>query len=437
VFLLLTVTQFGGGVRIAHYFFSVLCSIQSQERVFGLFLLFTEGASDLAENPFLPLFEEVLTMEGTMTCEHAFVCEMFSGKVVAGQNVVQLVKSLVLEFPSTAPKPKIPARATQLLEAVTRNGNVSKLASTWKQLALNRVVYHPDSRDDQAKRELNDETLTELVYPHVPPPSEDAVPISAETTKVLRARQVAACGFEPRWIRPAPPRYESVEEVTWMEVDVLAFDVLWDPGLGAEHVPREELRRLLNQACREALEKPQEKQLLERLEMQFSRSSSGKDEELINETTATVTPAKLPALVENNPTVAIELLLKLLSSGNLVTEYLGVLVNMDMTQHSMEVVNQLTTAVDLPAEFIRLYISNCITSCKKIEDKFMQTRLVRFVCVFLQSMFRNKSVDVQDLFVEVQAFCLEFIKIREAAGLFRMLKTGSLMDDDSGAVGDE
>eukprot|EP00808_Paulinella_micropora_P010721 g48928.t1 len=218
--------------------------------------------------------------------------------------------------------------------------------------------------------------------------------------------------FQPAFVRLPPPIMLGLpREVIWLEGDPLSEPrLLWDHRMCMSSGRGGPVRELLAKALKDTLSNTERQK--------FKEVLRGDPKSVFH---CGITPKKLPALVEKNPQLAIEVLLKLMVSTQ-ITEYFSVLVNMEMTLHSLEVVNRLINAVELPAEFVNHYISNSIRSCQNVQDKYQQTRLVRLLCVFLQSLIHKKIINVKDLYAEVQSFCIEFSRIREAAGLFRLLK---------------
>ena len=195
----------------------------------------------------------------------------------------------------------------------------------------------------------------------------------------------------------------------------------WNPAQKPE-LTLSQARELLVTAVQSPLPPPSQQELVSQLKAALDAT----------EIFSCVSSSQLPGLVENNPLVALETLQRLLTPAgdsaqsteaaqDAAAPYLAAMTTMDLSLHSIDVVNRLSTAVPLPSSFIHAFITNCITSCEKIRDKYMQNRLVRLVCVFLQSLIRNKIVSSKDVCVEAQAFCVEFSRIREASGLYKAL----------------
>ncbi|XP_040175273.1 CCR4-NOT transcription complex subunit 11 [Anopheles arabiensis] len=215
----------------------------------------------------------------------------------------------------------------------------------------------------------------------------------------------------PTFMSVAPPLLTCEDELIWLDLGSPSYHKpVYNSCSDAEPTPDKCLQTLLDQSFRQALSIADQQTLVNELEKDTQQTHL-----------SCVTPEKLPNLIEYNPTIAIEILMRMLKTRH-IDAYLDVIVDMELSLHSMEVVNRLTTSVDLPVHFVHLYIVNSIGTCSTIRDKYMQNRLVRLVCVFLQSLIRNKIIDVKQLYIEIEAFCIEFSRIREAAALYRLLK---------------
>lgn len=133
-----------------------------------------------------------------------------------------------------------------------------------------------------------------------------------------------------------------------------------------------------------------------------------------------LTPDNLPSLVEQNPNIAIHLLLEV-ENEQQVNVYHSKLVHMEITLHAMEVVYKLATLDDSPcklnAEYLHVFILGLL-------DRGSQDlKMVRLISVFLQNLIQNGIVHVDEfLSAEIQSFCIENARIREAQCLFKLLK---------------
>jgi len=345
----------------------------------------------IASNPFLPVFIETIQKDSIDVVEKAFASQLLGGNVVSKEFSKKTPKEYISQFDKNIPPPVPDLNSLRKLY-LDRQPIKQQTFSTSGIIPLLADPVISESEFSQPKPMMENETVT-----------------NENTIEILENLELFS--FQPEFIRPAPPLFPiKSEDFIWLNPEEEITKLMFDSILFAQDESGSGFREMMNKSFREPLTSEEQKHLVTELNA---------NPKLVYH--SGINPKKFPDLVENNPNIAIEILLKMMNSHQ-IGEYFNQLVNMEMSLHSMEVVNRLTTAVDLPPEFIHLYITNCIQACQGIKDKFMQNRLVRLVCVFLSSLIRNKIINVKDLFIEVEAFCIEFSKIREAAALFRMLK---------------
>ncbi|KAI9202987.1 uncharacterized protein BJ171DRAFT_511464 [Polychytrium aggregatum] len=220
-------------------------------------------------------------------------------------------------------------------------------------------------------------------------------------------------GFRPPFPQCLPPSMPLLDhELSWIHPAIQGPLIEWDPSIASDTTKRNEVRQHLLAGAETPLSISQQQHVASILQA---------DPNLVLQ--CGVTTGNLVGLVEHNPSLAFEALKSLASVGH-IDEFLEILINMGVSLQSMEVVNQLASSIELPSRFLQRYVSNCISTCELIADKYAQNRHVRLVCVFLQSLISNGIISPMD-FVEIQPFCIQFSRIKEAAALFRLLKRGS------------
>jgi hypothetical protein len=147
-------------------------------------------------------------------------------------------------------------------------------------------------------------------------------------------------------------------------------------------------------------------------------------------------PTNLPSFIDKNPLTTVELLKHIANTLNTsLKPYLEIFVNKEYKveiRKSLEIIVRLNNFTLLPKDFLDLYISHNIdlieeisVDTKNAEDK--KKRQVRIFCIFVKSLITSNTLkfetnENQEILTILENFVVCYPHIKEAAGLFKILK---------------
>ena len=226
----------------------------------------------------------------------------------------------------------------------------------------------------------------------------------------------------PYWLRPAVAEVPEKQTLDWIDSAELKA-IPSRPDLAGEAPPRPTeaaeaevptIAARLEAAAAAPLFGPEQVALLEEL-----RVSSGYLE------AGGVQPQQLPGLIENNPDVAARVLQQLCEAGIPTNRFYGIVCMMPISVRSLEVVSEVCAEAAPPEDFLCSYIWFALQACRALEDGGMRRRFVRLLCNFCRALMRARADVRGSMQAEVEAFCVEHSKVKEALQLYTCIKAGA------------
>lgn len=305
-------------------------------------------------NQFLILLDEQAVMNDAVI-DRWLMAAMIKSSDVLQEVGKKTYEQLIGDFAAAPPQEIVHINIPELMGQ--RQQVEPPELSNYEISAVRSVIYTPDV--DLATTADRDWTHDELL--------EESYVLAALDSKAYQTSLV------PTFMKWAPPSMEVMaEELQWMNGDSDAACIVWDNTLTKSLGEEQQLREAFSAALSIPLSPVKQQMLASKLK---DKADAPIVTTLGRQGTATpeyiVSPEQLPLLIENNSAVAVEYILKMMQTAR-AGDYLAAIVSMEMSFHSIEVVNGLSTVADFSSDFIRSYISKCLVSCENTKDKFIQ-----------------------------------------------------------------